>query len=172
VTRIITPATGKRDTRFRKVISAALAHNFDPQPRIMIISVTGLAGELPPCVKYFPLHDSPRKAISRGQNCARKSLILRKRASFCFGILSARVLISQEKDGRGGTVVTNRSNFRDRYATTFRSSYTQPGRPLLPAPPLRLLPGGAIQFPGESILSLWTGTFSRRTVIAMLCQQS
>jgi hypothetical protein len=36
----------------------------------------------------------------------------------------------------------------------------------LPPPPLRLLPGGAIQFPGESFFSLWTSTFSRRTVMA------
>ena len=39
---------------------------------------------------------------------------------------------------------------------------------MLPPPPLRLLPGGAIQFPGESFFSLWTSAFSRRTVIAML----
>ena len=43
---------------------------------------------------------------------------------------------------------------------------------LLPPPPLRLLPGGAIQFPGESFFSLWTSAFSRRTVIAMLQQLS
>jgi hypothetical protein len=36
---------------------------------------------------------------------------------------------------------------------------------LLPPPPLRLLPGGAIQFPGGSFLPLWTSAFSRRTVI-------
>jgi hypothetical protein len=41
---------------------------------------------------------------------------------------------------------------------------------LLPPPPLRLLPGGAIQFPGESFFSLWTSAFSRRTVTAMLRQ--
>jgi hypothetical protein len=41
---------------------------------------------------------------------------------------------------------------------------------LLPPPPLRLLPGGAIQFPGESFFSLWTNAFSRRTVTAMLRQ--
>jgi hypothetical protein len=37
---------------------------------------------------------------------------------------------------------------------------------LLPPPPLRLLPGGAIQFPGGSFTPLWTSAFSRRTVIA------
>ena len=37
----------------------------------------------------------------------------------------------------------------------------------LPPPPLRLLPGGAIQFPGESLFSLWTSAFSRRTAIAL-----
>ena len=41
---------------------------------------------------------------------------------------------------------------------------------LLPPPPLRLLPGGANQFPGESFFSLWTSAFSRRTVMAMLQQ--
>jgi hypothetical protein len=35
-------------------------------------------------------------------------------------------------------------------------------------PPLRLLPGGAIQFPGGSFLPLWTSAFSRRTVIGLL----
>jgi hypothetical protein len=43
---------------------------------------------------------------------------------------------------------------------------------LLPPPPLRLLPGGAIQFPGESYLPLWTSAFSRRTVMGILRQQS
>src|SRR5258707_11241713 len=37
---------------------------------------------------------------------------------------------------------------------------------LLPPPPLRLLPGGAIQFPGGSFFPLWTSAFSRRTVRA------
>src|SRR6266852_7088664 len=41
---------------------------------------------------------------------------------------------------------------------------------LLPPPPLRLLPGGAIQFPGGSFTPLWTSAFSRRTVIAWLRQ--
>ena len=39
---------------------------------------------------------------------------------------------------------------------------------MLPPPPLRLLPGGAIQFPGESLFSLWTSAFSRRTAIFRL----
>src|SRR5712691_8939778 len=30
---------------------------------------------------------------------------------------------------------------------------------LLPPPPLRLLPGGAIQFPGGSFIPLWTSAF-------------
>src|SRR5258705_900411 len=33
----------------------------------------------------------------------------------------------------------------------------------LPPPLLRLLPGGAIQFPGGSFIPLWTNAFSRRT---------
>jgi hypothetical protein len=41
---------------------------------------------------------------------------------------------------------------------------------LLPPPLLRLLPGGAIQFPGESFFSLWTNAFSRRTAMAWLRQ--
>src|SRR5450755_3412782 len=40
----------------------------------------------------------------------------------------------------------------------------------LPPPLLRLLPGGAIQFPGGSFLPLWFSAFSRRTVMAMLRQ--
>ena len=43
---------------------------------------------------------------------------------------------------------------------------------LLPPPPLRLLPGGAIQFPGGFFLPLWTSAFSRRTVKACLRQLS
>src|ERR1035437_1573219 len=43
---------------------------------------------------------------------------------------------------------------------------------LLPPPPLRLLPGGAIQFPGGSYLPLWSSAFSRRTVIGMFQQLS
>jgi hypothetical protein len=39
---------------------------------------------------------------------------------------------------------------------------------LLPPPPLRLLPGGAIQFPGGSFTPLWTSAFSRRTATACL----
>src|SRR5713101_5638421 len=38
----------------------------------------------------------------------------------------------------------------------------------LPPPLLRLLPGGAIQFPGGSFFPLWTNAFSRRTEIASL----
>ena len=38
----------------------------------------------------------------------------------------------------------------------------------LPPPLLRLLPGGAIQFPGGSFFPLWTNAFSRRTVNAWL----
>src|SRR5713226_5007582 len=41
---------------------------------------------------------------------------------------------------------------------------------LLPPPPLRLLPGGAIQFPGGSFTPLWTSAFSRRTANAWLQQ--
>src|SRR5216684_7765254 len=57
------------------------------------------------------------------------------------------------------------------------SCLMQPSTPeapavLLPPPPLRLLPGGAIQFPGGSFTPLWTSAFSRRTVIACLHQQS
>ena len=37
---------------------------------------------------------------------------------------------------------------------------------LLPPPLLRLLPGGAIQFPGGPLIPLWTSAFSRRTVMA------
>ena len=51
-----------------------------------------------------------------------------------------------------------------------RPSTSEAPAALLPPPPLRLLPGGAIQFPGESLFSLWTSAFSRRTVIAMLRQ--
>src|SRR5260370_28296261 len=40
----------------------------------------------------------------------------------------------------------------------------------LPPPLLRLLPGGAIQFPGGSFFPLWTNAFSRRTEIAWLQQ--
>src|ERR1035437_10681770 len=36
----------------------------------------------------------------------------------------------------------------------------------LPPPPLRLLPGGAIQFPGGPFIPLWSSAFSRRTVNA------
>src|SRR5213078_3214830 len=43
---------------------------------------------------------------------------------------------------------------------------------LLPPPPLRLLPGGAIQFPGGSFIPLWTSAFSRRTVIGIYRQPS
>jgi len=42
----------------------------------------------------------------------------------------------------------------------------------LPPPLLRLLPGGAIQFPGGSFLPLWTSAFLRRTAIAWLRQLS
>ena len=51
-----------------------------------------------------------------------------------------------------------------------RPSTSEAPAALLPPPPLRLLPGGAIQFPGESFFSLWTSAFSRRTVIGMLRQ--
>ena len=51
-----------------------------------------------------------------------------------------------------------------------RPSTSEAPAALLPPPPLRLLPGGAIQFPDESFFSLWTSAFSRRTVIAMLRQ--
>jgi hypothetical protein len=33
-----------------------------------------------------------------------------------------------------------------------------------PLSPLRLVPGGAIQFPGGSFIPLWTSAFSRRTM--------
>jgi hypothetical protein len=49
-----------------------------------------------------------------------------------------------------------------------RPSTSEAPAALLPPPPLRLLPGGAIQFPDESFFSLWTSAFSRRTEIAML----
>src|SRR5216684_6619077 len=44
------------------------------------------------------------------------------------------------------------------------SRLTRPSTPeapaaLLPTPPLRLLPGGAIQFPGGSFLPLWSSAF-------------
>src|SRR5260370_32918627 len=44
------------------------------------------------------------------------------------------------------------------------SPLTRPSTPeapaaLLPPPPLRLLPGGAIQFPGGSFLPLWSSAF-------------
>jgi hypothetical protein len=41
---------------------------------------------------------------------------------------------------------------------------------LLPPPPLRLLPGGAIQFPGGPFIPLWSSAFSRRTVNACFQQ--
>src|SRR6266852_2747554 len=51
-----------------------------------------------------------------------------------------------------------------------RPSPPEASAALLPPPPLRLLPGGAIQFPGGSFTPLWTSAFSRRTVIAWLRQ--
>ena len=48
-----------------------------------------------------------------------------------------------------------------------RPSTSEAPAALLPPPPLRLLPGGAIQFPGESFFSLRTSAFSRRTVIVL-----
>jgi hypothetical protein len=49
-----------------------------------------------------------------------------------------------------------------------RPSTPEASAVLLPPPPLRLLPGGAIQFPGGSSFPLWTSTFSRRTVTEWL----
>ena len=52
-----------------------------------------------------------------------------------------------------------------------RPSTPEASTALLSPPPLRLLPGGAIQFPGGSYLPLWTSALSRRTVMGMLSQQ-
>ena len=41
------------------------------------------------------------------------------------------------------------------YATLYTGAPTA----LLPPPPLRLLPGGAIQFPGGPFIPLWTSAF-------------
>src|SRR5260370_36565338 len=51
-----------------------------------------------------------------------------------------------------------------------RPSPPEASAALLPPPLLRLLPGGAIQFPGGSFLAMWTNVFSRRTVNACLQQ--
>src|SRR5260370_4925506 len=59
---------------------------------------------------------------------------------------------------------TQRYDLQTRRVALMRPSTPEASTALLPPPPLRLLPGGAIQFPCGAFLLLWSSAFSRRTV--------
>jgi hypothetical protein len=92
---------------------------------------------------------------------------------------SIHVGLPQITDGSAPALTVSRPAQRsltlqpaDSPSRLMRPSTPEAPAALLPPPPLRLLPGGAIQFPGGSFVPLWTSAFSRRTVIACLRQLS
>jgi hypothetical protein len=92
---------------------------------------------------------------------------------------SIHVGLPQITDGSAPALTVSRPAQRsltlqpaDSPSRLMRPSTPEAPAALLPPPPLRLLPGGAIQFPGGSFVPLWTSAFSRRTANAWLQQLS